>query len=264
MGGIYVGDIRMAIKRRYRGGSGRLAKRAKTTKSAAKMRGSKKYSRKSALVDNKKVSAGATRVKLHYDMGTWAFNASTSASTTDTYSIVASSDGMPIGFCFKLKNSLQYARYQTLFERYRITGVKVRFVPSNNTSPSGSTPYTLPYMFIKTGVDDANPAEVQTVTSCMSQDNLRIVRPTNIVTVNIGKPIVNGVVAQAGDNTTSAGVGQMVSPWLDTEGGADVGHFGLKVLLNDDMTSSLNVGQNVRIFVTLFCEFKDIKGVLNA
>lgn len=224
--------------------------------------------RKGALVDNKGVSSGATNARLHYDMGTWNFTSVSSGSTTDSYSYLASTEGTPLAFCFKLKNCSGYNRYTSMFEKYRITGAKVTLVPRNNIGSSGAVADNrtdIPWLMYRTvGIDDANPAEFQTIAKAMTQDNVNIAQCTRLMTIKVTKPIVNGVVSTAGDNTivnTTAYVAQTVSPWLDTEGGADVGHFGLKTLLQaTDGVSTVNP-QSVRIFVTLFCEFKTIKGL---
>jgi len=155
-----------------------------------------------------------------------------------------------VSFRFMLQSVIDYADLQQLFDRYKVTGVKLKFHYLHNSSfiPGYANLPTMYYAF--DADDNAVPTNSLSVVAkgyCKSRI-LNANRPTNMFI----RPRVTKVVH---DTTISDARTTEKACWLDIAD-IDVPHYGLKVWLSDWVGGTDN-NNALRIQPTYYLALKD-------
>lgn len=183
-------------------------------------------------ITNSSVTAGAVTTVGPITVGT---------PVTDTVGYAVSGS-----LIFTLSNVEVPADITQLYDRYKITGVKVKFIPLFNFSSTVNTGY-LPELMTCIDYDDsALPTE-----STLRQRNIRIKRLDKPVSVFI-KPKLAGMVYQG---TSTAGYSIDSARYLNCAY-PDIQHFGLKFIIKnmDLRTAYVN---SVNVETTYYLAMKD-------
>lgn len=139
---------------------------------------------------------------------------------------------------FKLSDLANAPSFSTLFDMYKLTGVKLRIVPTYSESeatianPSGQMG-NLPVMYIAENRDPFVPPPTG-VTDILNDDGVKILRPTRPVTLWLKSPKPD-IRDNAGNVIPMQfNVGSKYQPWLTTGGNAQtisqigVEHYGFR------------------------------------
>lgn len=149
---------------------------------------------------------------------------------------------------YALNGIPNHTEFTALYDQYKITGVKLKFVPRGNSSDI-NTGAPISSLITVTDTDDtAVPSSIDQLTQYQSmkmtrstQQQVRYWKPKfNVATVNTLALGINGKM-----NTTG---------WLDVTDDA-VQHFGIKGVL----TSNPGVTVSYDILVTLYLAFKNVR-----
>jgi len=127
---------------------------------------------------------------------------------------------------FKLESSVDYGDFAQLFDRYKITGVKLKFLYQHNIGSVGSTTGailpTLNYSF--DGDDNAVPtAQIEVLKK--QYCHTKVMNANEYFSLYI-KPRITTPTTLAGSYTTSK------AKWIDCNSGTAVPHFGIKFWLS--------------------------------
>lgn len=134
---------------------------------------------------------------------------------------------------FKLDSLTDYNDFPALFDRFKITGVKLKFLYQSNLANSDSTTGTnaLPLLSYTFDADDAsvpsNLEDVQRKQYC----HQKILNGNYSFSLYIKPRILKEVYA----GTVSTGYNSAPAAWLDSNNTASIGlpHYGLKMWLNN-------------------------------
>lgn len=167
--------------------------------------------------------------------------------TSDATLTNSASFGMAASF--KLSSTMDYADMTKLFDRYKITGVKLKFLLQNNTAGIG-TAQALPVMYVAFDGDDASlPTSYDQVLS-KSYCKTRILNGNfehkAYYKPRLTKEIYNTVL--------TTGYSSEKACWLDCNS-PDVPHFGVKFWIANWNLSAID--QILRIQPTYYLALKD-------
>lgn len=146
---------------------------------------------------------------------------------------------------FKLTDLQNIASFQTLFDMYKITAVKVKIVPRWNVSEyagqnASSQAGNLPVLYIAENRDPYVPAPT-TIGDILNDDGCKVIRLTKPVNLYLSSPKAD----LRTDSQTNAlmpfqfGVGSKWQPWLTTGGNSQIinqsglDHYGFRWLINN-------------------------------
>lgn len=183
----------------------------------------------------------------------------TSDAGTQSTAITAAADDFGTqqgGFAlaFKLSSVIDPADFTDLFDRYKITGVKLKFLYQNNMSGIPGTGATAPlpritYAF--DGDDQAAPSNRLTV-AVKGYAKERVLNGNRNFSVFL-RPRIDKLVYQAG--LTSAYSSERVC-WLDAAN-SNVPHYGMKIWINNWYSDSDTSSQKLTIQPVYYLALKD-------
>lgn len=158
----------------------------------------------------------------------------------------------------------QHAEYTAMYDQYKITGLKFKFIPLQNTAnvaridaANNSYPNTqLPYLYVVIDNDDNN--NITTINDMLQYQNVKYVpcyKKMNryIVPTTLGRVFETAV----GDGYTTKR-----RQWLDCDD-TDIPHYGIKWLLSSATpTGAANpfAGATMyNVFVTYYIKFRTVR-----
>ena len=140
-----------------------------------------------------------------------------------------------------------YNEYVNMWDKYKLSGVRLRFIPSNDNSPVATATASGPGVFSWcVDYNDANaPASVDDI---MQYPNMRMKRPTAPFSVFL-RPKFETALYQGATTGYRASTG-----YVDTAS-STVRHYGLKYCLHD--TAATNC--TIRVWATYYLSLKELK-----
>lgn len=156
---------------------------------------------------------------------------------------------------FSIATLPNIAELQRLFDQYRITGVKLQFVQTSNTSDT-----TNPGMVFATSVNLDGGAVPTSFDQFLQRSNTKVT-PWTSAGGNMAKrtvflrPRYANEIYRTGVSSATA-LGDPKS-WLDMVY-TDIPHYGLDIMWNNG-TGSLNLAANVSVTWTYYLEFRKVK-----
>jgi len=158
------------------------------------------------------------------------------------------------GFLFRLGNALQWKQFNTMYDRVKLNGVKLQFIPSYNTGVvSDVVASTLPSMKYVYDFDDANPSPSSDSLWARQGKTVRLNKPFSIYI----KPRVRTSVQAITQGTSPviiAGKSER-SGFLDTANASDIAHFGIKFGVKD---WTVDAPLTLRVVVTYYVSFRQL------
>lgn len=164
-------------------------------------------------------------------------------------------------FLFRLRDSLQWNQFSTLYDRVKLNGIKIQFIPQwsqgfatmDSVGAVASQTAILPTMKVVHDYDDSTPP--QTINSVWARRG-RVFRLNKPFSVFIKPRIRSGVlsVPQGGGSGVIPAL-SIPSTFMDVASAADVAHYGLKFGIRD-----WNGNQDLRlkVVITYYCSFKNM------
>lgn len=150
-------------------------------------------------------------------------------------------------FKFKLEDLPGYTDFLNLYENFKITGVKITFMPTvgtESTAPSSTATAMSPLaMCIDRGAND-NIAANPTFISLLENQDVKLRNSNRVFSVYIAYPKAHA---------PADGVSQTVlmNPWLDSEvNGQVVDHHGLKFCFQETVTAERAI--YFRVYATYY------------
>lgn len=161
---------------------------------------------------------------------------------------------------FRLRDSLQWNQFNTLYDRVKLNGVKIQFIPQWSqgfATSSAASPYNqtalIPTMKIVHDYDDANPP--QTINSVWARRGrvFRLNRPFSLfIKPRIRTAVYNA--PQGGGSSIIPGLSTKAT-YMDVASCADVAHYGLKFGIKD---WDGNANLQLQVVITYYCSFKNM------
>lgn len=163
-----------------------------------------------------------------------------------------------------------WTSYQSLFDLYKVVGIKFKFVPQWNTAYAtnalapGTTQGTLPLMYLEVNHDPWAPAPVS-VADVLNTDSVKIKRLERPFNQYVKAPVpkitwvdASGVASEQTiiNNNSSAS-----RQWLTTGGNAQKvdqsasPHYGIRYLLDNQYNTSFNL--QFRVFACFYFIMKE-------
>lgn len=151
-------------------------------------------------------------------------------------------------FKFALNDLPGFSDFTTLYEMYKVTGVKLKFIPVAGTQSTlgtasfgSSTPNMNPLAIT---VDRAYVATTPTFGSLMQHQDVKIRTQQRPFSLWISKPLAYS----PADGTT---VAHLTNQWLDTTN-SGVHHYGLQYAFESNSGSTTNYTSIWRVFATYY------------
>lgn len=153
---------------------------------------------------------------------------------------------------FQLSYVTNPTEFTSLFDRYKVVGVKLQFLPGMNSADAyslGAAAAPIPYLHYAQDWDDwSPPATESTILQKGTVKTRRLDRPFSIYI----KPKVSQMVYHQGVTSAYASA----SPWIDS-GNSDVEYYGLKLWFRNWMTDPGQQNNNLTIIPTYFLQMRD-------
>lgn len=141
-----------------------------------------------------------------------------------------------------------YTEFTALYDQYKITGLKVKFVPRGNSSDI-TTQNNISSLFTVIDLDDGNP--LTTVDQAMQYQSMKMCRSTQ-TQVRYLKPRFNvGAINQVAGGLIGK---KNTNGWLDCTSDSVV-HYGIKTALTAGATQSVIYD----LMVTVYLAFKNVR-----
>lgn len=153
---------------------------------------------------------------------------------------------------FQLNFVTNPTEFTTLFDRYRIVGVKLQFLPGQNNSDAYINGFAspLPYLYYAQDWDDAGVPGSQTeVTQYGTVKCRRLDKPFSVFI----KPKAAAQVYHTGVTSAFATAN---NAWIDCSNG-DVQHYGMKLWLKNVMCDPSHANFNCVVIPTYYLQFRD-------
>lgn len=167
---------------------------------------------------------------------------------------------------FRLRDTLQWQQFNTMYDRVKINGVKIQFIPQwsqgfSNTDLGASTVYNstslIPTMKIVRDYDDSTPGPTLNSIWARRGRVFRLNRPFSVFV----KPRMRQGVLSIGQGNGQSGIIPAISApaqFLDVASAPDVAHFGLKWAIKDWCGSN---DLRLQIVTTYYVSFKNMLAV---
>lgn len=153
---------------------------------------------------------------------------------------------------FKLNNLPNYADFD-IFDEYKITGVKVMFVPGfadhSELDALGVAYVNMPTLITAIDYDDATAV---TKDALLSNESVIIHTPGQKV-MRYFQPKISKTYWQS---AVSTGFGSSRPEWIDTQSSPAVSHYGLKWVCSPG--TALANGMRVRVFIKMYLQFRKV------
>lgn len=214
-------------------------------------RGKSKKGVQRGYKDSHNFKLQALETKL-YNTGSGSVSVGSTGIVTVGSPVSSSTSGTTFNFGgafqFVLKNTYQISQLQTLFDRYRINGIKVKVIPQSNVSDVTNSG-TLPTIRLCYDYDDLSNPTPGDIWSRRGIER-RLDKPFNVyIKPKMLNQVYGGPSLPVGNSPVPAG-------WLDMAS-TNVPHFGLKYAIKDWTLNSNPNTLAVRFEVTYYCSFKE-------
>jgi len=183
------------------------------------------------------------------------------ATTSTNYVVPNLTTELDVGMHFTLDEIVNVAEFTALFDRYKITGILLKFqlinnpdaefVPSSTTTLAATNYY--PKLWYCFDPDDANPL---TLTQIKERENVkcRVLKPNSTINFFV-KP---AVLLQTYRTALTTGYAPKFDTYIDC-GQADLPHYGVKFVI-DTLAGVQNTnGFGVRLEKKFFFTMKDVR-----
>lgn len=158
-----------------------------------------------------------------------------------------------IGMNFNLSEVVQTSDFTSLFDRYKILGVKLKFLfQSNQTGIPGGTRAPLPTIVYSYDADDQDSPTTKSIVQVKQYAKERILNGNRTFSV-FYKPRVARMVYQDLVNTAYESA---KAPWLDCTN-STVPHYGLKLWINNWFSDYNTSSYKLTISPTYYLAMKD-------
>lgn len=158
------------------------------------------------------------------------------------------------GFAFQYNMSAlpNFTEFTNLFDRYKITGVKLRVMfLANNIEIGSPTQYSIPVIHHCTDIDDANPPSSET--EILQKNNVK----TRRLDKNFNVFIRPKCTFEVFNSVTSTGYAVANSSWIDMAS-SSIPHYGWKAWIGNGQASpSTQVLGRLKIYATYYIALKD-------
>lgn len=155
------------------------------------------------------------------------------------------------GYNFQLSQLPNYSEFTSLFDRYRISGVKLKIIPTCDNNATGtSATYNAPRLYYCWDYDDSD-API-TANQMMERDNVKIKQGLRVIST-YSKPRAQMAIFNTG-LSTAYGDAQR-KQWIDM-GNTSVPHYGFKCWFESDSASTLV--NTYKIYATMYLQLKNI------
>lgn len=163
------------------------------------------------------------------------------------------------GMNFSLSRTNGYADFTSLYDQYRINGVKLKITFSSSDYTGSSTQWNIPtFRWYRDRDDSSNPTTLGALNEFLQKPFVQSRQLANAkpVKIYVGKPCVSTVVANSNGTTINA---LDRRGWIDVAD-ADVAHFGIKCLLTDMPTSpATGYCPTLRVEATYYMSFRGVR-----
>lgn len=126
---------------------------------------------------------------------------------------------------FKLESAVDYGDFAQLFDRYKITGVKLKFMYQENIGSTGNNSLLPTFNYSFDG-DDADVPTTQLMVTKKQYCHSKVLNGNKSFSLFI-KPRITAPTTLSGTYTTSK------AKWVDCNTGTGVPHYGVKFWLKD-------------------------------
>lgn len=202
--------------------------------------------------------AAASRVHLFKRLGVTSriTNTTTAGSVISTGNLTLGSTTGPNNFgydfgasmIFRLQDVEQYTELISMYDRYKISGVKIKIIPLSNVSGSGGLSFLPELMYAIDPDDGSVPTETymrQKGAKCRRLD-----KPVNIY-------LRPKVATQLYQSAIATGYGVANAPYINSAS-FGVEHYGLKMYFrNVDLRANTAVSTQFNIETTFYLAMKD-------
>lgn len=170
---------------------------------------------------------------------------------------------------FRLSDLTNAGSFTSLFDLYKITGAKVKFIPKYNMAdPTGTSNATngLPILYLATNRDPFVPAPTS-IADILNDDTCKMYRMDKPLSWYVKSPKVDNTISWTVQGTQYTapfnlqfGTSKKFQPWLTTGGNgqsldqSQLNHYGIRWALDNSQCSSV-IG--VEVFVTLYFTMKE-------
>jgi len=158
----------------------------------------------------------------------------------------AGTDGL-YGLSFKLSDAPSYTQFTALFDEYRITAIKLYWLPCFSVNTTAAAELTVPQLISAIDYDDASTPGSANVINAF--DTLRVHGMLNKMYTRTLKPTV----ALATYTTSFVGYAQRQDQWIDCNSPATT-HYGIKWGMVDANNSSSGWAHGLR--ATFYIDFR--------
>lgn len=157
-------------------------------------------------------------------------------------------------FLFRLGDTLQWKQFNSMYDRVKLNGVKITFIPQQNVSlASPQVAGTAPTMKLVHDYDDANPPQSADAVWARQGKVFRLGKPFSVYV----KPKTRGLLATEPQGSgLSFNYGKVSNPgYLDTASAADIPFFALKFGIRDWMVGA---PLRMRISIVYYVSFRNL------
>lgn len=156
-------------------------------------------------------------------------------------------------FRFMLNGLLEYNDFTQLFDRYKITGIKLKVMfQCNQSGTPGGTRAPLPLMTYAFDCDDANAPANGNIVRVKQYAKQRILNGSSSFNIFIKPRITKALYA----NALTAGYSSEAPTWIDATR-ADIEHYGLKFWINNWFADHDTSSYKLTITPTYYFSCKD-------
>lgn len=164
---------------------------------------------------------------------------------------------------YALSDLTNLPAFRSMFDLYKITGVKLLFVPVQNSADAGSTS-TLPMLYIAPNRDPMTPAPTS-IGDVLNDDGCKVIRLSKPVKFWLKNPKADLLTYDSEGNVDGRLPFQFNSslnalqPWLATGGNggkidqSGIKHYGHRWVVDNPNTASISV----HVFVTYYFAMKE-------
>lgn len=212
----------------------------------------RKYVRRSKK-SIKRASRRLTERKLYSFKRTCELAANNGTSNFGDNAIFDSSGRAAGNFKFALSDLPSVSDFTNLFEMYKITGVKLKFIPTQGTQANATLATSAPVLMnpLAICVDRGYTATAPTFNTLMENQDVRVMSSLKPFKVWISGPKAYS----PADGLTTA---SMINPWIDAGQNA-VHHYGLRYAFESNTGATNTTTVTFRVFATYYIKAKGVQ-----
>lgn len=153
---------------------------------------------------------------------------------------------------FRLSYLTNVSEFTNLFDMYKITGVRMKFIYDRNSAQGSIASESLPTLYFYNDYDDGTPAA--NVGDACQYDSLRMKRMDRPITFFV-RPKIQSMVYESA--ITTAYATPKKNPWLDC-GNDAIPHYGCKWIIDANSAFASSIG-TVTVMMTYYIACKDVR-----